>query len=139
MSKQWQILLFCVALSACAVAPPPAPDTADVIVYRSAAPIGTGVDTYLYDGNQLLGTLQRGHYLRLKLPPGPRVLKVLASQAGSVPYATTLSAGQTYYLMIYFRGLGVIGDFGLAPQDPASAGLAVKQLAETAAAGSHVN
>lgn len=88
---------------------------------------------YIYDHNHLLGTLGRGYYLRLKLSPGPLVLKVLAPETGDIPYATTLTAGQTYYLMTYYRGLGAIGEFGLLPQDPASGTSALKQLQETAA------
>jgi hypothetical protein len=135
LSNRWWILLTCTALSACTAVPRPAADKADVIVYRTAVPVGPDATVFIYDGDRLLGTLARGHYLHLELSPGPRVLKALAPAAGDIPYATTLTAGQTYYLMTYYRGLGSVGDFGLEPQDPASASSALKLLKETPTIG----
>lgn len=126
----------CIALAACAAQPALAPesDRADVVVYRTAIPIGPDGDVAIYDGDQLVGKLSRGCYQHLSLTPGARKLTARVPGTDALPYATTLAAGKHYYLMIYYRGRGSVGDFELLPQDMASANAVLPQLAEVTAA-----
>ncbi len=123
------LLLF---LSACATAPqqPAVPPTAPVPaipagkavvhIYRRAIPLGP-VSVSIYDGNVLVGTLPVGTYFDYYADPGPRTLRVVGGGPGTLPRATSFSAGQTYYFMVYFLGDQDKGDANFAPMDAATA------------------
>jgi hypothetical protein len=123
------LLLF---LSACATAPrqpavPPAAPVpaipagkAVVHIYRRAIPLGPA-SVSIYDGNVLVGTLPVGTYFDYYADPGPRSLRVVGGGPGSLPYATSFRAGQTYYFMVYFLGNQDKGDASFAPVDAATA------------------
>ena len=115
-------------LSACALAPQaPAPGAevtpagkAAVHIYRRTLPFSPA-NISIYDAGRQVGTLQSGTYLDYLADPGPRSLKALGAGAGSIPYATSFRAGQTYYLMVYFLGDQIKGDASLMPVDPTTA------------------
>lgn len=125
---------FCLLLllSACATAPqqpatPPAASVpaipagkAVVHIYRRAIPLGPA-SVSIYDGNVLVGTLPVGTYFDYYADPGPRTLRVVGGGPGTLPRATSFSAGQTYYFMVYFVGNQDKGDASFAPMDAATA------------------
>jgi hypothetical protein len=123
------LLLF---LSACATAPqqpavPPAAPIpaipvgkAVVHIYRRAIPLGPA-SVSIYDGNVLVGTLPVGTYFDYYADPGPRSLRIVGGGPGSLPRATSFTAGQTYYFMVYFLGNQDKGDASFAPTDAVTA------------------
>ena len=129
MRRLWPIALL--LLSACATltqAPPSAPaDKAHVYIYRRAIPFGPA-EMQIYDGQKLLGTLAIGSYLELMADPGTRVFKAVAADSGSMPYATTLSGGRTYYFLAYFLGEQARGNAALTPMDASTASAQMKGL-----------
>lgn len=133
MRRLWLPLLL--LLGACATqAPMPAPSPAPpattapaipagkayVHLYRRAIPLGPAVLS-IYDSGRSVGGLRSGTYLNYYADPGARSLKAVGPGAGSLPYATTFKAGQTYYFMVYFLGDQAKGDASIAPVDAATA------------------
>jgi len=122
MRTAWLILLL--LLSACASLPKaPSAVPADkvlVYIYRRAIPIGPE-DLHVYDGQTDLGALGPGDYLDYLADPGVRIFKPVAANAGSMPYATTLVGGRTYYLLAYFLGDEFKSAAALTPMDEATA------------------
>jgi hypothetical protein len=87
------------------------------------------MEVEIYDGKQLMGGLPPGSYLFFYAPPGPRVFKAMApGTIGSIPYATTLNAGQTYYFLIYLLGDQLTGNVSIAPADSQTANMAMASL-----------
>lgn len=129
MRRIWPIVLL--LLSACASlnqGPPPVPaDKAHVYIYRRAVPFGP-TEMQIYDGQKGLGTLTSGSYMDLMADPGTRVFKAVAADSGSMPYATTLAGGRTYYFLAYFLGEQSKGDAALTPMDAATATAQMKGL-----------
>lgn len=103
-----------------ATAVAPIPTQAIVHFYRRGVPVGPIYMT-LYDGGNRIGDLIRGTYLDYDTAPGPRVFKATGAGAGSIPYATSLKAGQSYYLLVYFLGSPQQGNAAITPMDPATA------------------
>lgn len=118
----WLCLLL--LLSGCAslsqVQPAVPTDKALVYVYRRAIPVGPE-DLHIYDGQKDLGSLGTGSDLHYLADPGPRIFKAVAQGSGSMPYATTLVSGRTYYLVAYFLGNEFKSAAALTPMDEASA------------------
>ena len=129
MRRLWPLALL--LLSACASlnqGPPSVPpDKAHVYIYRRAVPFGP-TEMRIYDGQKPLGVLTGGSYLDYLADPGTRVFKAVGAGAGSMPYATTLSGGRTYYLLAYFLGDQSKGDAALTPMDAATATTQMKDL-----------
>jgi hypothetical protein len=75
----------------------------------------------VYDGQRPLGILTGGSYLDFMADPGTRVFKAVAADSGSMPYATTLARGRTYYFLAYFLGEQSRGDAALTPMDATTA------------------
>lgn len=108
-------------LAGCAELPPAAPPgKALVHFYRRAIPLGPA-NLVLVDDRRTLGSLPDGTYLDYVADPGPRVFKAMAPGTSSIPYATTLVAGQVYYLMVYFLGDQARGNAAVTPMDAATA------------------
>lgn len=130
MKRLWPILLL--LLSACStlheapITNVPA-DKAHVYVYRRAVPFGPA-DMRVYDGQIDRGVLTNGSYLDFMADPGPRAFKVVAGTSGSMPYATTLSGGRTYYFLAYYLGEQSKGDASLTPMDQTTASAQMKGL-----------
>ena len=124
MRRLW--ILLPLILTACASLPPPG--KAEVYLYRRAVPLAQSQDTGItvYDGSTKLGTLQDGSYLHDYVDPGPRAFRATAVSRNTIPYATTLKAGQTCYLLVYSLGDQASGDIAITPvdQDTAQAQLA---------------
>lgn len=118
MRRLW--ILLPLILTACASLPP---GKAEVYLYRRAVPLGqsrlTGIT--VYDGNTRVGTLQDGSYLHYYADPGPRAFRATAVSRDTIPYATTLKAGQTCYLLVYSLGGQAGGDIAITPVDQATA------------------
>ncbi|MGE5625958.1 MAG: hypothetical protein ACM3ZT_10470 [Bacillota bacterium] len=116
------LLSIFLLLAACAALPPagPPPDKALVHVYRRALPPGPP-EIALFDGAQPMGHLTAGSLLDYLTVPGPRLFKAEAQGLGSLPYATTLTGGRTYWFMIYVLGDQLRGNVTLAPMDEATA------------------
>ena len=98
---------------------------AEVHIYRRAVPLGPTVLS-IYDGARPLGELPIGTYIQYYADPGPRVLKAVGQGSSSIPYATTLVAGHSYYFTVYFLGDQQSGNASLAPVD---VGKATAQMA----------
>ena len=147
MAIRRSVICLILFLSACASQPPvpatsvaaPAPASvaspsaiipagkAAVHIYRRATPLGPA-ELSLYDGNRTLGQLPIGTRLDYYADPGPRALKVVRQHVGSIPYATTFNAGQSYYFVVYFLGDQQKGDASLAPVDAAKAAAQMTSL-----------
>lgn len=129
MHRLWLLVLL--LLSACASlnqAPPSVPaDKAHVYIYRRAVPFGPA-EMQVYDGQKPLGVLTGGSYLDFMADPGTRVFKAVAANSGSMPYATTLVGGRSYYFLAYFLGEQSKGDAALTPMDAATATTQMKDL-----------
>lgn len=82
----------------------------------------------IFDGQKPLGTLTSGSYLDFMADPGTRVFKAAAAGSGTMPYATTLAGGRTYYFLAYFLGAQTKGDAALTPMDAATATAQMKDL-----------
>lgn len=121
MRQLWPLLLL--LLGACAtVAPPsaPPPTQAQVFIYRRA--IAPGVrPVHIYDGKKDVGWLPGGSYLDYLADPGPRVFRAVLPGNIDLPYATSLVAGRTYYLLVYTLGDQRTGQATLTQMDSASA------------------
>ena len=130
MRRLWLLLPF--LLAACATLP--LPDKAQVILYRRALPLAPPMDMAVYDGSRVVGALQDGSYLRYYASPGPRVFRAVAVSRNSIPYGTTLKAGQTYYLMVYSLGDQSSGDIAITPIDQATAATQIAGLKPAAGA-----
>lgn len=118
-------------VSACSVlqsAPTAQPDKALVYAYRQALPLGPSGDIQLSDGKDRIASLPAGSYAYFYTTPGPRALKAESSNMGSLPYATSFSAGQTYYLLIYVLGNQATGEVRIAPVDASTAHFEMKDL-----------
>jgi hypothetical protein len=120
-------LAGCALLQPAPVAPP---DKALVYAYRQAAPLGPGGDIQLSDGKEQAASLPGGSYTFFYAQPGPRVLKAESPGMSSLPYATSFSAGQTYYLLIYVLGDQAAGEVRVAPVDASTAHFEMKDLKE---------
>lgn len=98
---------------------------AEVHIYRRAVPLGPTVLSItvlsIYDGARPLGELPIGTYIQYYADPGPRVLKAVGRGSSSIPYATTLVAGHSYYFTVYFLGDQQSGNVSLAPVDTGKA------------------
>lgn len=129
MRRFWPILFLLV--SACATlhqAPTTVPaGKALVYVYRRAIPFGPA-EMHVYDGQQDKGVLTNGSYLDFMADPGPRAFKVVAGDSRSMPYATTLDGGHTYYFLAYFLGEQSKGDAALTPMDADTAKVQMANL-----------
>jgi len=129
LRRLWPIALL--LLSACASlnqAPPSVPpDKAHVYIYRRAVPFGPA-GMQVYDGQKPLGVLTGGSYLDYMTDPGTRVFKTVAANSGSMPYATTLAGGRTYYFLAYFLGDQSRGSAALTPMDEVTATAQMKDL-----------
>ena len=129
MLRLWPLALL--ILSACASlnqgSPSVPPDKAHVYIYRRAVPFGP-TEMQVYDGQKPLGVLTGGSYLDYLADPGTRVFKAVAIGTGSMPYATTLAGGRTYYLLAYFLGDQSKGDAALTPTDAVTAAAQMKDL-----------
>lgn len=130
LRKSWLLVLL--LLGACATAPPaptiPALPAGKALVhiYRRAIPFGPP-NLSLFDGGNLIGHLPGGSYLDDYADPGPHIFKVAAPGNTSIPYATSLVAGQTYYFMVYILGNQQRGNAAITPVDAATA---AKQMAD---------
>ena len=119
LRKSWLILLL--LLGACATVPPAIPPgKAAVHLYRRAIPIGPA-SLSVFDGGSPIGTLPVGSYLDYFAAPGPHVFMAAAPGTGSIPYATSLVTGQTYYFMVYILGDQQRGNATIAEVDEATA------------------
>ena len=122
VQRAWPLLLL--FLGACAtLAPGPAPvpaDKARVYIYRRAVPIGP-VTLHIFDGQKDIGALSYGTYLDYTADTGPRVFKAIVAGSGSMPYATTLNGGRTYFFLAYFLGDQIRGEPALTPMDAVTA------------------
>lgn len=112
------VALLPLALAACSTTsymrdarptPPPRPDQAKVVVYRTAA-FG-GADNYpVYDGDgTLLGFTETDCYFEILRPPGKHLFAALGE--GEAMVEADLAAGKTYYIRAYSK-------FGLASSRP---------------------
>ena len=114
MRRLWPILFL--LMTACASMTQVPADKAHVLVYRRAVPFGPA-EMHIFDGVRDMGILTDGTYLDFMADPGPRAFKAVAPNTGSMPYATTLSGGRTYYFLAYFLGDQSRGDAALTPMD----------------------
>jgi len=120
MLRQASLALL-LLLAGCAAIPPAVPpDKALVHIYRRAQPPNPA-DIAVFDGTRQIGALPEGSYLDYLTDPGPRVFKAEAPNAGNIPYATSLAAGQTYWFMVYILGDQLRGNAAIAPMDQATA------------------
>ena len=86
----------------------------------------------VFDSASLIGTLPEGTYLDYYADPGPNIFKAMAPGADTIPYATSLVAGQTYYLMVYFYGDQTRGAAAITPVDAVTATRQMVTLKSTA-------
>lgn len=129
MRRLWPVLFL--LLGACATltpGPPPVPaDKALVYVYRRAVPVGPAT-LHIFDGQKDIGALAYGTFLDYTADPGPRAFKAVVAGSGSMPYATTLSGGRTYYFLAYILGDELRDEPALTPMDAATATAQMKDL-----------
>ena len=136
MLRKFSLLLL-LLLAACAAIPPATqlsslpPGKALVHIYRRAIPLGP-VSLSVFDGGNAIGNLPEGSYLDYYADPGPNVFKAVAPGADNIPYATSLVAGQAYYLMVYFLGDQAKGNAAITQVDEATA---AKQMMDLKPAG----
>ncbi|HEV2111567.1 MAG TPA: hypothetical protein VGT99_09455 [Gammaproteobacteria bacterium] len=83
---------------------------------------------HIFDGQKDIGALTYGTYLDYTAATGPRVFKAIVAGSGSMPYATTLNGGRTYYFLAYFLGDQIRGEPALTPMDAATATAQIKDL-----------
>ena len=126
LRRIWPLGLL--ALAACAsLAPAPPATQAEVFIYRRAIAPDAG-PVHIYDGEKDLGWLPGGRYLSYLADPGPRVFRTIHPGTANLPYATSLTAGRTYFLLVYILGDQRSGQPTLTQMDAASATAQIKDL-----------